>query len=297
MMVRVDKGVAQRSDLVLIAVEVEHGLGNALSRWLRQRGAEPRLARSLAQARALVETEPIDVALVDLELPDGDAVELVSELATHTSVIAISAYLDAERMAALQLLGAAMLAKPWTEPALVALLDRALEKRRQDPLRSQAPPPRASTEGFGPESKIRIERAGRAVASDGKRVALTPMQLAVLELLQQRTDQPVSSQDLALALGYAPRRLGVDAAVRRHVYELRRRLRAIDLTLRNSRGFGYYLAAVEGLRVEPKFSHNSHTSRARLSAKLKASASGSGTNVGKQLKSEGPANERSTGFA
>lgn len=63
----------------ILIVEGEEVLGRNMLQFLRKRGHEVMLASDVAEARGLIRRVPVECLVVDLDLPDGDAAELVRE--------------------------------------------------------------------------------------------------------------------------------------------------------------------------------------------------------------------------
>ncbi|MHB8960281.1 MAG: response regulator transcription factor [Candidatus Limnocylindrales bacterium] len=93
-------------------------------------------AGTIAEARAFLLANAVDAILVDVRLPDGNGLELVSEirdrgLAAHARVVVVSAsVLPAERSSALATGADEFLAKPFSSAELVALLKRLAARKR-----------------------------------------------------------------------------------------------------------------------------------------------------------------------
>lgn len=87
-------------------------------------------AASIAEARSLLASHPVDIVLVDVRLPDGNGLDLAAEIRAHpdtgpAKVVIISAsVLPAERATALATGVDAFLAKPFDPSDLVELIVR-----------------------------------------------------------------------------------------------------------------------------------------------------------------------------
>jgi CheY-like chemotaxis protein len=83
-------------------------------------------AGSLADARSALAGEPVDVVLLDVNLPDGNGLELAAELTgdpSRPAVIALTAsVLPHERAAAMEAGCDAFLDKPYAAAELVTML-------------------------------------------------------------------------------------------------------------------------------------------------------------------------------
>jgi len=93
--------------------------------WLRVEAA------NADEALALLKTEQPDIALLDFNMPGRDGLDLAAELhrlAPRMPIAVVSANIQTEIVNRAESAGADFLAKPLTEPALAAFLEKA--KRR-----------------------------------------------------------------------------------------------------------------------------------------------------------------------
>ena len=89
-------------------------------------------AASLAEARAVLASEPVDLLLLDVHLPDGLGLDLAAELRARSgprpAVLALTAsVLPADQQAALDAGCDAFLAKPYPAQTLVTTVKRLLD--------------------------------------------------------------------------------------------------------------------------------------------------------------------------
>jgi CheY-like chemotaxis protein len=92
-------------------------------------------ATDAAEALALVRGGGIDLALIDFNMPGRDGLSLAGdlrELRPQMPVAVVSANVQHEVVARAKEAGAEFIAKPLTEPALAAFLDRAEQRLRAD---------------------------------------------------------------------------------------------------------------------------------------------------------------------
>src|ERR1700681_3067584 len=61
----------------VLIVDDEPELCELLSITLRRRDLDPRMANTIADTQRLLKTEHLDLCLTDMQLPDGDGLELV----------------------------------------------------------------------------------------------------------------------------------------------------------------------------------------------------------------------------
>jgi CheY-like chemotaxis protein len=85
-------------------------------------------ANNAAEALAIVDEQPIDVAVLDFNMPDKDGLELASELrALHPNmpIAVITANVQDEIIASVRALNATFVAKPVTQEALGGFISGA----------------------------------------------------------------------------------------------------------------------------------------------------------------------------
>jgi CheY-like chemotaxis protein len=121
--------------LRLLAVD-DDPVNRALLRAIVQRAPDPlvrdaryREAASLGEARRALDSEPVDVLLLDIHLPDGLGLELAAELRARRpagpAIVALTAsVLPADQQAALDAGCDAFLAKPYSAGELIAVIRR-----------------------------------------------------------------------------------------------------------------------------------------------------------------------------
>jgi len=90
---------------VALVVEDHEAVRHALCEWIAMSFGRCRVreARNVQDALAIVESEPVDVVLMDIQLPGINGVEgtrAVLERSPHTAVIAVSNYDDSTHRAA-----------------------------------------------------------------------------------------------------------------------------------------------------------------------------------------------------
>ena len=131
------------TDHVLLVEDEE--LNRALVRAILIRTTDPTVraislseAGTLAEARRALAARPVDVVLLDLNMPDGHGLTLATELAAgpaadRPEVIALTAsVLPQERAAAMAAGCDGFLDKPYVAADLVRIIAAHLERRRPD---------------------------------------------------------------------------------------------------------------------------------------------------------------------
>jgi two-component system, NtrC family, response regulator PilR len=74
----------------VLVVDDEPDICELLSITLQRMELNPRTANNLAAAQRLLKTEPFDLCLTDMQLPDGDGLELVEWMQQHTPSVPVA---------------------------------------------------------------------------------------------------------------------------------------------------------------------------------------------------------------
>jgi DNA-binding NtrC family response regulator len=124
----------KNSPLQLLIVDDDDVLRQSLTRRFQKKGVEVHEAGSVAEARAKADTVQLDVALLDLELPDGNGIEVLvhlKEKQPETEVLMLTANASVETAVDAVKRGAYhYLTKPFHLPDLDLQIDKAYQKVR-----------------------------------------------------------------------------------------------------------------------------------------------------------------------
>ena len=119
----------------VLVVDDERSLREMLRVLVRRAGFQPTVAENVTAARGQLEAEPVpfDAVITDLMMPDGSGIEVLEAARARseaTQVIVITAHATTERAVEAMRKGAYdYLEKPFDNRALIATLEKALEKR------------------------------------------------------------------------------------------------------------------------------------------------------------------------
>jgi DNA-binding response OmpR family regulator len=214
----------------VIIVDDHAELRDLLARSLCRDGHETLAAGTLAEARARLAVEAVDVIVLDVALPDGSGVDLCRELRSEgvrTPVLLLTAHAAVpDRVAGLDAGADDFLGKPFAVSELRARV-RALGRR-------------------GPELRrlevrcagVRLDFVARRAERGGVEVGLTAREWSLLELLAARAGRFVSRAEITELVwaGAMDREASLEVLVAR----IRRKLG--EAALRTMRGYGYGLA-------------------------------------------------------
>ncbi|MBK6659775.1 MAG: response regulator transcription factor [Proteobacteria bacterium] len=218
----------------VLLVEDSPILRDSLAEHLRAQGASVDAAEDGAQALAYLASYSYDIVILDLMLPKVDGMRVLRDMraAGATSRVLVLSARDeiADRVEALNLGADDYLVKPFAqaelESRLQALMRRSLE----------APQPQLSVAG------LRVDPARRLASVDGRALALSPKEFALLEaLLRQRGT--VLTRGRLFELLYDSRSEASDKVIEVLVSTLRAKLAQAGVAdvIQTRRGFGYVI--------------------------------------------------------
>lgn len=216
----------------LLLVEDDLPLAEALLSLLVSSGYAVDCVHDGEAARTLVEIEPFDLIILDLNLPERDGLSVLRAMrakGNRAAVMILTARGAAEdRVRGLDLGADDYMAKPFDI--------REFEARVRSLLRRQAGL-RSSTVSLGPVS---LDLTTRLFSAHGLALELPPRERALLELLLTRAGKVVAKEAIMQSLTSLEDILS-DNAIEQYVSRLRRRLQPFGLSLRTIRGIGYLL--------------------------------------------------------
>jgi two-component system, OmpR family, torCAD operon response regulator TorR len=166
----------------LLLIEDDPAQRLLLAAYLRQDGFRVLEAGNLAQGRALLQAGPPDLVLLDLNLPDGDGLELARELLRRDILVIIVTSRPQDRIPALELGADDYLDKPYQPRELLARVRNLLRRRG-----GQA----VCFGGYRQDGERRS-----LTGADGREVNLTRGEFDLLAALVEARGRVVSRADL-----------------------------------------------------------------------------------------------------
>ena len=143
----------------LLVVEDDVTVARALSRTLARRGYAVAICRSCSAARTLAQT--FDFAVLDLDLPDGNGVDLARDLMAGgrvPSVLFFTGSSDSAMLARARRMGTVVMKAAGTGPVLASLASLASE-HSAPPQSQTAPSAKARGYRASSSSSLRRQRA------------------------------------------------------------------------------------------------------------------------------------------
>lgn len=214
----------------VLIVDDESQILRALRVVLRDAGFEVLPATDVAEALDSASLHPPDAAIIDLVLPDGDGIEITTELRkwTQAPIIVLSAVGEEEqKVRALEAGADDYVTKPFAPRELVARLNAAL---RRAPGQVDDP---VLTSG-----ELRLDVTSRRVTADGAEVHLTPLEFKLLETLMRNSGRLMTHSALLTAV-WGPAYASDTGTLRTHMSNLRGKIG--DEHIHTDPGVGYRL--------------------------------------------------------
>ena len=219
----------------LLVVEDEARIAEVLRVALSRAGFAVDAVATVADARAALPLAPYDAVILDLGLPDGDGLDLLTELrraGSRVPVLVLTARDAVEaRVAGLDAGADDYLVKPFAMVELIART-KALLRRPGQALGTVLE-----------AGNIIFDTIGRDVRVGAAVLALPRQELAILEHLMRRLGRVVPKNVLEEKLYGIDEELGSNA-IPVHVHHLRRKLAEAQAAaeIHTVRGIGYVLA-------------------------------------------------------
>ena len=232
-MARQSHGEKGETILRILLVEDAEDVAEAVAISFARRGDAVDRAATRAEAEAFVLAQDYDLAILDIELPDGlgtDILRRLRQARKDTLVVMLTARSEVEeRIAALDGGADDYLTKPFDLRELQARI-RSLARRSQG---SASPAIR-----FG---GLEFDPARQTVTAHGQPIALTRRELALLEImLAQRGWVVPKDRIFERMFSFAEEEVGVNA-VELYMTRLRRKLEGSGVAIKTLRGLGYQL--------------------------------------------------------
>ena len=180
----------------ILVVDDDQRLRELLTRYLAEQGFAVKAVEDGAAMDRALAREPYDLMVLDLMLPGEDGLALCRRLrgTKHTiPIIMLTAKGDdVDRIVGLEMGADDYLPKPFNPRELVARINAVL-RRKGDAPHPGAPTAEEEVVSFG---SLSLNLGTRSLTRDGKPVALTTGEFAVLKALVQHPRQPLSRDHL-----------------------------------------------------------------------------------------------------
>ena len=204
----------------ILIIEDEENLNKILQDYLRHNGFTPISALTGSEGLKLWQQEKPDLILLDLNLPDMDGLDLLSELRRkeQVPVIMITARIEeVDRLIGLELGADDYITKPFSPREVVARVKAVLRR-----LSRPASQPEKLKLG-----NLQIDLRGHTASVSSKSLDLTPAEFQLLAQLIAEPDRAFSRLEL-LEYTQGGRFEGYERTIDIHIKNIRQKIRAID---------------------------------------------------------------------
>lgn len=226
----------------LLIVDDEWNMRNLIKIYLRSEHVSLLEARNGREALTLINTQPFDLVLLDIMMPDIDGWEVCKEIrkTKDTPILMLSARTDVEDVVRGLNEGADdYLTKPFAPEELRARVHALL--RRAKITQTDEPP-------LLQYKDLVFDNNAKSVFVNDEKVGLTPKEFELLYLLASHPNR-VFTRDILLTQIWGPEQFRDDRTVDTHVKNIREKIRKLNLSydpIQTIWGIGYQFEKVEG---------------------------------------------------
>ncbi len=218
----------------ILAVDDELQILRALKATLRAQGYDVITAANIEEGLDTAAVSPVDAAIVDLLLPDGDGIELCRRLREWSSmpIIVLSAVgEEEEKVRALRAGADDYVTKPFGPQELVARIEAVLRRSSSE-----------SEASVVTAAGLEVDLADHRVARDGEEIHLTPTEFELLRLFVRNPGRLLTHR-LLLTEVWGPEYADDVTVLRGQIANLRRKIEPAEGArrhyIRTEPGIGY----------------------------------------------------------
>lgn len=224
----------------ILVVDDDTRLRELLRSFLSRNGFRVTVAANAGEARERLDLIDFDLIVLDVMMPGQSGLELAAEIRRDKDVpiLMLTAMVETkDRIAGLEIGVDDYLGKPFEPRELLLRMQNVLKRNRPAAPAAAAGSEPARLVSFGP---MQFDQELGELTQDGKRVALTDAETALMRVLSARLGEVLSRETLCRSVGAAVNERAIDVQVTR----LRRKIEpdpSFPRYLRTVRGQGYRL--------------------------------------------------------
>ncbi|MBI5272012.1 MAG: response regulator transcription factor [Burkholderiales bacterium] len=226
----------------ILLVEDDPALSLGVARGLEREGWKVDVLHDGEQAMGEGALGRHDLAILDLGLPRRDGMEVLRHWrgrGVRMPVLLLTARDELhDRVQGLDAGADDYLVKPFDLPELLARI-RALKRRAQ-----------GRVDEVIQCGDLRLDLAHRELTHHGQRIALSPRELALTELLMQKAGRVVPKDSIVARMSTWEADFS-ENSVEVYVHRLRKRFADLGVVIRTVRGFGYLMEPAQGTTDGP----------------------------------------------
>jgi len=226
----------------ILIIEDEPAIADTIIYALKTEGFEPVWCTTGKEGKSCIESNHIQLIILDIGLPDTNGFDLCKEIrkSTNIPVIFLTARTDEiDRVVGLEIGGDDYVVKPFSPRELTARIKAVLRRS------SQSPHPRDNTAKQQKESPFHIDSDRMCISYFGVQLELSRYEYKILLALLKHPGRVFSREQLMNSAWDVPD-VSLERTVDTHIKTIRNKLRSIkpDLDpIETRRGFGYCIRA------------------------------------------------------
>jgi len=204
-------------DRTVLVVDDESATRKFVGTNLKARGFTVYTARDGAEALRIFNTRPIELVILDLDIPPPDGFDVCAQIRAESDVpivILSASGRESTKVRALELGADDYVTKPFGVPELMARVGAAL--RRTDEVDDM-------TQMVYESGKLVIDLMARQVIRDGRGLDLTPTEYRLIKLLVQHEGKVLSHRKILRSV-WGPSSVGDRDYLRTYVHRLRSKI-------------------------------------------------------------------------
>lgn len=216
---------------LILVTDDEKSIRDIISYQLKKEQYDVLTAENGQEALDLIKSNPVNLLILDLMLPDMDGYEVIRNAPTNLPIIIVSAKDDeVSKIVALEMGADDYLPKPFSKIELLARIHACLRKRKLGEIKVK--------DEVLHLGDLEINETGRLVSENGKVIDVSKTEFKLLELFAKHPKQVYTKEEL-LDKVWGTDFFGDTRIVSMVIFRLRRKIRDKDI-LMTKRGFGYY---------------------------------------------------------
>jgi two-component system OmpR family response regulator len=209
----------------ILIVDDEPAVVDVVEFALRKGGFEVMSTATIAKARSVLESEAIDLLVLDLGLPDGDGLDLCRHIHAKTrlpTIILTCRDEEIDRVVGLESGADDYVVKPFSPRELVARVRSVLRRASADPTPS-------SEVGAVEYGVVKLDTFRHRVTMGESEIPLTPVEFDLLHTVLRSPEQ-VFTRDQLIDRVYHGEAFVSDRTIDSHVKNIRRRFAVVDVS-------------------------------------------------------------------
>lgn len=216
---------------LILVTDDEKSIRDIISYQLKKEQYDVLTAENGQEALDLIKSNPVNLLILDLMLPDMDGYDVIRNAPTSLPIIIVSAKDDeVSKIVALEMGADDYLPKPFSKIELLARIHACLRKRKLGEIKVK--------DEVLHLGDLEIDETGCRVSKNGKVIDVSKTEFKLLELFAKHPKRVYTKEEL-LDKVWGTDFFGDTSVVSMVIFRLRRKIRDKDILV-TKRGFGYY---------------------------------------------------------